>query len=301
MGCGPARAALVQRFLTPTCRHECPWLLTCLYVSSAALSRNVASTVCGIPSAWRRGCAGEEGDLRARYAPAAAMGFQTVRRVSPGTCWKGFRGVGMWSRLGGKDDSAGDGLARRTDREDRRYRSVWALCGSTVRTVSCSRRSPIGTVTPCGSSTTGTHHGCGPGCCAVVGNESVVEEVVQDVFVAVWTKPGSWHGSGAVAAWIWGIGIRRLMSALRPRRPLPLRLLLPPAAPSAEEEVLLGIEHGPLAAAIDDLSPELRDVVRAIALDGLSSREAGRLLGVPAGTVRTRMARARTQLQEALT
>ena len=30
-------------------------------------------------------------------------------------------------------------------------------------------------------------------------------------------------------------------------------------------------------------------------------REAGRLLGVPAGTVRTRMARARTQLQEALT
>ena len=133
------------------------------------------------------------------------------------------------------------------------------------------------------------------------GNEAVVEEVVQDVFVAVWTKPGSWHGSGAVAAWIWGIGIRRLMSALRPRRPLPLRLLLPPDAPSAEEEVLLGIEHGPLAAAIDDLSPELRDVVRAIALDGLSSREAGRLLGVPAGTVRTRMARARTQLQEALT
>jgi RNA polymerase sigma-70 factor (ECF subfamily) len=132
-------------------------------------------------------------------------------------------------------------------------------------------------------------------------NESVVEEVVQDVFVAVWTKPGSWHGSGAVAAWIWGIGIRRLMSALRPRRPLPLRLLLAPDAPSAEEVVLLGIEHGPLAAAIDDLSPELRDVVRAIALDGLSSREAGRLLGVPAATVRTRMARARTQLQEALT
>ena len=104
-----------------------------------------------------------------------------------------------------------------------------------------------------------------------------------------------------MAAWIWGIGIRRLMSALRPRRPLPLRLLLAPDAPSAEEVVLLGIEHGPLAAAIDDLSPELRDVVRAIALDGLSSREAGRLLGVPAATVRTRMARARTQLQEALT
>lgn len=131
-------------------------------------------------------------------------------------------------------------------------------------------------------------------------NESVVEEVVQDVFVVVWTKPGSWRGSGDVAAWIWGIGIRRLMSAVRPRRPLPFRLLLAQAAPSAEEEVLLAIEHGPLGAAIDELSPELRDVVRAVALDGLSSREAGRLLGVPAATVRTRMARARTQLQEAL-
>ena len=29
------------------------------------------------------------------------------------------------------------------------------------------------------------------------GNEGVVEEVVQDVFVTVWTKPGAWRGSGA--------------------------------------------------------------------------------------------------------
>jgi RNA polymerase sigma-70 factor (ECF subfamily) len=52
---------------------------------------------------------------------------------------------------------------------------------------------------------------------------------------------------------------------------------------------------------VNSLSPELRAVVRAVALDGLTSREAARLLGVPPGTVRTRMARARAQLQEALT
>ena len=52
---------------------------------------------------------------------------------------------------------------------------------------------------------------------------------------------------------------------------------------------------------MDGLSPELRAVVRAVVLDGLTSREAARLLGVPAGTVRTRMARARAQMQEALT
>ncbi|MFD2090660.1 RNA polymerase sigma factor [Blastococcus deserti] len=133
------------------------------------------------------------------------------------------------------------------------------------------------------------------------GDEGTVEEVLQDTFLAVWRKPEAYAGSGDVPAWLWGIGIRRLLAAVRPRRPLPLRLLVDPPAPSAEDVVLLGVEHGDLAAAVNGLSPELRAVVRAVALDGLTSREAARLLGVPAGTVRTRMARARAQLQEALT
>ena len=132
------------------------------------------------------------------------------------------------------------------------------------------------------------------------GDEGVVEEVLQDTFLAVWRKPAGYRGDGDVAAWLWGIGVRRLLAAVRPRRPLPLRLLVPPPSPSAEDEVLLAVEHGDLAAAVDGLSPELRAVVRAVVLDGLTSREAARLLGVPPGTVRTRMARARAQLQEAL-
>ena len=61
---------------------------------------------------------------------------------------------------------------------------------------------------------------------------------------------------------------------------------------SAEELVLVGTEHGDLAGALDGLSPELRAVVQATVLDGLTTREAGRLLGIPAGTVKTRMMRA---------
>ncbi len=133
------------------------------------------------------------------------------------------------------------------------------------------------------------------------GDRGVVEEVLQDTFLAVWRTPTGYRGTGDVAAWLWGIGIRRLLSAVRPRRPLPLRLLVAPPAPSAEDEVLLAVEHGDLAAAVNGLSPELRAVVRAVVLDGLTSREAARLLGLPAGTVRTRMARARAQMQEALT
>jgi RNA polymerase sigma-70 factor (ECF subfamily) len=133
------------------------------------------------------------------------------------------------------------------------------------------------------------------------GDEDLVEEILQDTFLAVWRKPEAYRGAGDVPAWLWGIGIRRLLAAVRPRRSLPMRLLLQPPAPSAEDVVLLGVEHGDLAAAVNGLSPELRAVVRAVALDGLTSREAARLLGVPPGTVRTRMARARAQLQEALT
>jgi RNA polymerase sigma-70 factor, ECF subfamily len=69
---------------------------------------------------------------------------------------------------------------------------------------------------------------------------------------------------------------------------------------SAEEEVLLGVEHGDLAPALNRLSPELRAVMQATVLDGLTTREAARLLGVPQGTVKTRMMRARKELREAL-
>jgi RNA polymerase sigma-70 factor (ECF subfamily) len=62
----------------------------------------------------------------------------------------------------------------------------------------------------------------------------------------------------------------------------------------------MGIEHGDLAGALDSLSPELRAVLQATVLDGLTTREAARLLGIPAGTVKTRLMRARRQLREGL-
>lgn len=131
----------------------------------------------------------------------------------------------------------------------------------------------------------------------------LVDEVVQDTFVAVWRSASKWDGSGAVGAWIWGIGVRRLVDALRarPRPTAPLQDEMTGVVASAEEQVLLGVEHGDLAGALGRLSPELRAVVQATVLDGLTTREAGRLLGVPAGTVKTRMMRARAALREELT
>ena len=122
----------------------------------------------------------------------------------------------------------------------------------------------------------------------------------------VWQQAGRYDASGEVAAWIWGIGIRTLLHRIRPRRPLLDRLLaMRPAHAdidmvSAEERALLAVEHGRAGAALTSLSPELRSVVQATVLDGLTCEEAGRLLGIPAGTVKTRMMRAKREMREAL-
>lgn len=130
----------------------------------------------------------------------------------------------------------------------------------------------------------------------------LVDEVVQDTFVAVWRGAGRYDGRGEVAAWVWGIGVRRLVDALRSK---PFSALMPMVPDrgieiSAEERVLLGVEYGDLAGALDRLSPELGSVVQATVLDGLTTSEAARLLGIPQGTVKTRMKRARAQLREEL-
>jgi RNA polymerase sigma-70 factor (ECF subfamily) len=129
-----------------------------------------------------------------------------------------------------------------------------------------------------------------------------VDDAVQDTFVAVWRSARRYDGRGAVGAWIWGIGVRRLIDAIRRRPPRQFTShdRVVEEEPSAEEQVLLGVEHGDLGGALNRLSPELRAVVQATVLDGLTTREAGRLLGIPAGTVKTRMMRARTQLREEL-
>lgn len=130
----------------------------------------------------------------------------------------------------------------------------------------------------------------------------LVEEAVQDTFITVWKTAARFEGRGDVAAWIWGVGIRTLLHRLRPRKPLLDRLRSQRSAEvlSAEEQVLLGVQHSGLGPALDQLSPELRAVVQATVLDGLTTNEAATLLQIPAGTVKTRMMRAKRELREAL-
>lgn len=129
-------------------------------------------------------------------------------------------------------------------------------------------------------------------------DRSLVDEAIQDTFVAVWKKPQSFRGEGDVGAWLWGIAIRKLIDRLRRNR-VPY-LERPSVVESAEEAVLTGIGYGDLGRAMAGLSPELMAVVQARILDGLTTREAARLLGIPTGTVKTRLMRAKQIMREQL-
>jgi len=138
----------------------------------------------------------------------------------------------------------------------------------------------------------------------------VVDEVLQRTFMAVWEKADRWRGDGEVAAWIRRIAMHKLLDELRPRSKVRKALQLVGdmsevpgrAEPSAEEELLgrQGIAFGELGDALRKLEPGLLAVVRCCWIDELTAIEASRALGVPQGTVKTRLMRARIRLRQEL-
>ncbi|HEY5456307.1 MAG TPA: RNA polymerase sigma factor [Acidothermaceae bacterium] len=136
------------------------------------------------------------------------------------------------------------------------------------------------------------------------GRPDVVDHAVQDTFLAVWRDARAYRGDGSVPAFIWGIGIRRLIDGIRREsattHPPRMRAADADVVVSAEDQVLVGLEHGDLGQALAQLSPELRAALEATVLDGLTCAEAGVLLGIAEGTVKSRCSRARIALRAAL-
>lgn len=129
-------------------------------------------------------------------------------------------------------------------------------------------------------------------------SHDLVDTAVQDTFLDVWKSAGRYKPTGEVAAWIWTIGIRRLIDQMR-RRPAPTPVEAPELLRSViTEEIPLALGHTPLGNAFAQLDPDLQAVLAATALDGLTNTEAARLLNIPTGTVKSRLARARAILKE---
>jgi RNA polymerase sigma-70 factor, ECF subfamily len=140
------------------------------------------------------------------------------------------------------------------------------------------------------------------------GDAAAVDDALQDIFVAVWRTAAGYRGEASVATWLFQIARYRALHARRGRRGAgaPLSLDRPEQergiaadreALSPEEQVLGRLT---LARALAALSPKHREALYLVSQQGFSLEEAAAILGVPVGTVKSRMSYARKALLAAL-
>jgi RNA polymerase sigma-70 factor (ECF subfamily) len=132
-----------------------------------------------------------------------------------------------------------------------------------------------------------------------------VEDVLQETFLSVWRSAQSLRAGGSVAAWIFQIAHRHALQAHRRARsraeghatPLELEDERDAPAHSPEDAILARIS---LDEAIRALSEKHREVLYLVCLQGFSIDEVAEILGVPSGTVKSRLSYARQALHEIL-
>jgi RNA polymerase sigma-70 factor (ECF subfamily) len=134
------------------------------------------------------------------------------------------------------------------------------------------------------------------------------DDVTADTFVTAFTIRRRFDGTRESARpWLMGIAVRHLGHRRRAERSRYRMLAALPPAPPQEgpaEHVVAAMAaqslRGPLAAAFAKLRAADRDVLMLIAWAELSYAEAAEALGVPIGTVRSRLSRARRVVRAAL-
>jgi RNA polymerase sigma-70 factor, ECF subfamily len=136
----------------------------------------------------------------------------------------------------------------------------------------------------------------------LVGNETVAEDLLSDVFLDVWRQAGRFQGRSAVVTWLLAIARFKALSARRTRKDAELDETIETtiADPSDDPEVMLANKHRDqvVREAVNELSPEHKEIIDLVYYHEKSVDECAQILGVPSGTVKTRMFYARKKLAE---
>ena len=148
-----------------------------------------------------------------------------------------------------------------------------------------------------------------------LGNTADAEDAVQDAFLSAYTHLDQFRGQAQMSTWLTTIVINaaRIKARRRPRQvhiPLdqqdgeqdrqPLSEMLSDRGPSPEELCRTWELAERLTQASTQLSPTLRGTFQLRGVDGLSVRETAQAQGIPHGTVKARVARARKKLKQLL-
>jgi RNA polymerase sigma factor (sigma-70 family) len=145
-------------------------------------------------------------------------------------------------------------------------------------------------------------------CYARLGNHPDAEEAANQVFLEAWRKRDRLDvGEGGIVPWLLAVAGNVTRNHLRGRRravALVHRLHLPRAGHDhgADVDARLDADRhaDALRGALRRLRPLSQDVVALCAIEDLSYREAAEVLGIPVGTVRSRLNRAKSALRKEL-
>jgi RNA polymerase sigma-70 factor, ECF subfamily len=136
----------------------------------------------------------------------------------------------------------------------------------------------------------------------LVGNETVAEDLLSDVFLDVWRQAGRFQARSAVSTWLLAIARFKALSARRGRKDAELdETIEATVADSADNpEVVLQKKSRDqfVRTALTALSLEHREIIDLVYYHDKSVDECAQILGVPPGTVKTRMFYARKKLAE---
>jgi RNA polymerase sigma-70 factor (ECF subfamily) len=138
----------------------------------------------------------------------------------------------------------------------------------------------------------------------MAGERLLAEEIVQDTMLAVWHGAVSFRGESSERSWVIAIARRQARDRLRRQR---LRVVddallaeQPSSGPGPEVMALDRAELAEVISAIRELAPLHREVLGLVFGSGLSLPEVAGVLGIPVGTVKSRLAAARTALGRTL-
>lgn len=138
----------------------------------------------------------------------------------------------------------------------------------------------------------------------IVRDRALAEDAVQEAFLAVWRSADAYKRERAKpSTWILTVVHRRAVDIVRreqSRRGEPLEVAPEPSAGPADEDAVLRDRRAAVQAALTELPGEQRQALELAYYGGLTQSELAERLGVPLGTVKSRMFAGLGRLRELL-
>jgi RNA polymerase sigma-70 factor (ECF subfamily) len=136
----------------------------------------------------------------------------------------------------------------------------------------------------------------------LVGDETLAEDLLSDVFLDVWRKAASFEARSSVSTWLLAIARYKALSARRRRTEAELddELASTLVDPADDPELMLQNKNQAeaLRRSLARLSPEHAEVIDLVYYHGKSIAEVAKIVGVGEATVKTRMFYARKRLAD---